>query len=104
MHPQSFIPNTTGPGFIAEIDGIKDLPRMRGYETHSVIPTEYLIISIGSGGCLTIGIREDDYGSVWWADLDKADDDEIWDEPSESIMVRLASNWEDFLALEFDHL
>lgn len=104
VHPQPWVPQSAGPGLITKIDSIDNLTEMRGYESHHAIPLEYLIVSLANGGSLTIKIRGDDYGSAWWADLDKAEDEGIGEGPSESIMARLADDWDAFLALEFEIL
>lgn len=97
------IPGTAGPGLISELDGIEWMPRIGRFGRMQIVPSDYLVVSQGSsGGCLTIKIHGDDYGSVWWADFDKAEDEGVWESPTESIMVRLADDWNGFLTLEFE--
>ncbi|MFC7625161.1 hypothetical protein [Microlunatus sp. GCM10028923] len=85
------------------MDGIEWMPRIGKFGRMQVVPAAYLVVSQGSsGGCLTIKVQGDGYASVWWADFDKAEDDGSWEGPSESIMVRLADDWNQFLELDFD--
>lgn len=96
------IPGTDGNGLFSELESAERLPLLRAYEGNDVIPRDYVALNIGDGGAVAIKTRGDDLGSVWWADFDSAERLGIADGSSQEIMLRIADNWDQFLALDFD--
>jgi hypothetical protein len=97
------IPGTEGNGLIDQFETVDKLVRYQDSQTHELIPPGYLVIALGSGGRLTIRTADDDNGSVWWADFDKADELDLAGDtpegPTPEIMVRLADDFPSLLAL-----
>ncbi|GAB3754836.1 SMI1/KNR4 family protein [Microlunatus parietis] len=96
------VPGTEGNGLFSEFEPVERLPMVRAYEGSDVIPRDYVAVNIGDGGAVAIKVRGDDIGSVWWADFDQAELLGIADGSSQEIMRRLADNWDEFLALDFE--
>lgn len=92
------IPGTDGDGYIGELDPVDALPRYQDLEGTSNVPREYLVVSLGGGGCLAVRISGGDEGSVWWADTGAAGRYPVG-EPVEGIMARLADDFDAFLEL-----
>lgn len=89
-------------GLLSEIDSVDTLPGLRESEDAEIIPDEYLRVTMGHGGSLTIKVQGDDHGSVWWASFSEAEEKGIWEGPSQEIMHRLADDWDAFLAMDFE--
>ena len=65
-----------------------------------MIPREFLVIGLGSGGDLCLLLAGEDFGSVWWADFDLGDEIASvldYDGPIPQIMRRVANNFQEFL-------
>ncbi|HEY6740349.1 MAG TPA: SMI1/KNR4 family protein [Actinopolymorphaceae bacterium] len=97
------VPGTGGDGVLQELCGTDDLvqlnqPSHRRSGFPAYVPDRYLFIGYGAGGAPCIRVKGGDEGSVWWADFEKAGGipDE---EPHEEIMIRLADDFDGFLAL-----
>lgn len=90
-----------GEGTFSEIDAVEALPSINQSSLNDLIPDDYLQVTISFGGSLAIKLDGEDTGSVWWASSWKAEVDGILDEPSPEIMVRLADDWDAFLAMDF---
>ncbi|WP_377500324.1 SMI1/KNR4 family protein [Microlunatus sp. GCM10028923] len=74
------VPGTDGNGLFLELEPVERLPIIRPFEGMHVIPRDYLVLNIGDGGSIAVKSMHDDIGSVWWADLDKAEVLGIWNE------------------------
>lgn len=91
----------TGGGYLQELFDVDDLiewntdARQFGFPAY--IPATYLMVGHGSGGAPCIRMTGEDQGSVWWADFDKAGEYEE-EEPRDEIMIRLADDFDTFLA------
>ena len=98
------VPGTDHNGLINQFESVDKLVRYRDFEPHALIPPGYTVIALGDGGSLAIRTAEDDYGSVWWADFDKADAiDAACDTPegpTPEIMSRLAADFPSLLTLQ----
>ena len=97
------IPGTDDNGVIDQFETVDKLVRYQDFPTHDLIPPGHLVIALGSGGRLTIRTADDDYGSLWWADFDKADELDLAGDtpegPTPEIMARLADDFPALLAL-----
>jgi hypothetical protein len=92
------IPGTQENGLITDFDGVDRLELLQELGDPKIVPDNYLIVALGSGGDLALRVAGGDEGSVWWADYDRADDLGT-EAPSEQIMARLADDFDGFLAL-----
>jgi len=95
------VPGTGDNGLLYEFLSPRDIENERtsrgGFSTF--VPERYLIIGVGAGGCLAIGLTVEVQGAFYWADSDKAIDLDLQDSSSEDIMLRLAADWTDLLAV-----
>ena len=65
-----------------------------------MIPPEFHVVGLGSGGDLCLLLSGEDFGSVWWADYDLGDEIASvldYDGPIPQIMRRVANNFQEFL-------
>jgi hypothetical protein len=69
------------------------------------IPRAFTAVAYGPGGGVCIKITDDDFGSVWFADYDRANeilgaDESQYVDDSElpEIMSRIANNWSAFIS------
>ena len=97
------IPGTNRNGLINQFESVDKLVRYQNFEPHELIPPGYTVIALGDGGSLAIRTAADDYGSMWWADFDKADEIDAAGEtpegPTPQIMSRLADDFPAVLAI-----
>lgn len=97
------IPGTGGDGVIDQFETVEDLVDTQAFEPNELIPPGHVVIAVGSGGSLAIRTAADDYGSLWWADFDKADAIDLAGEtpegPTPEIMARLADDFPSLLRL-----
>lgn len=100
----TIVPGTGGNGLFSELEPVGALPETRKYGGHDVIPDEYLVLNIGDGGAVALKVAGGDVGSVWWGDLDRAEVLGIAEGSSQEIMLRLADDWDAFLAMDFESL
>ena len=65
-----------------------------------MIPPDFRVVGLGSGGDLCLLLVGEDFGSVWWADYDLGDEIASvldYDGPIPQIMRRVANNFQEFL-------
>lgn len=90
------IPGTERNGLLDRLYGIDRLPRAQeriGF--NEIVPERYLLVGDGAGGALAVDSGD---GSVWWADWDKGEELGVTG-PSQDVMLRLADDFNAFLAL-----
>lgn len=92
------VPGSGGDALIGEIDPVADLVGYRELESTANVPAEFLVVTLGQGGCLALRVGGDDEGSVWWADTAAAGSIPD-DAPAPEIMRRLADDFDAFLEL-----
>ncbi|MEZ0112051.1 hypothetical protein ABH920_006070 [Catenulispora sp. EB89] len=97
------VPGTGGNGVIDQFEAVEDLVGTQAFEPNKLVPPGYVVIAVGSGGSLAIRTADDDYGSLWWADFDKADAIDLAGDtpegPTPGIMARLADDFPSLLVL-----
>lgn len=90
------IPGTDELGLISEIDCLDRLVHLQRLRRNRVVPTDYIVITLGQGGSLALRVTGDDAGSVWWVDYDLAEEIDA-QEPTDRVMLRVADDFNDFL-------
>jgi hypothetical protein len=101
------MPDENGNAVLAYFDNAEDVASVylgrTGFARN--IPRDFAAVGYGPGGGVCISVSDDDFGSVWFANYDLANellgaDDSTFADDSElpQIMTKLSDDWPTFLA------